>query len=172
MRSPLIAAKISPFATLRLSIETPVSGMDTEPRKLPPVMAMSSSIVHSARSAMIVPAGNRRFHRIMIAEWQDRRSDGLPGFMALAGDEEDVSRFQSIDRRPDGECAIADIDAARTCRHHRGADRRRILRTRIVIGHIRDIGELCDDGAHERTLALVAIAAAAENHRELARRIG
>src|SRR5687768_12239041 len=112
-----MAAKMSPLATLRLSIETPVNGTETAPRNSPPVAAMSSSVVHSSRSAMIVLAGDGRSDRIVIAEGQHLAADRLAGLVALAGDEQDIAFFQGIDRGADGERAVADVDAAGTCRH-------------------------------------------------------
>src|SRR4029079_4833506 len=167
-----MAAKISPLPTLRLSIETPVSGTETAPRSAPPVAAMTSSIVHNTRSAMIVLAGDRRSDRVVIAERQHLAADRLARLMPFAGDKKNVAFFQGSDRGANCERPIADVDATRARRHHLRPDRRRIFRAWIVIGYIGNVGEPRHDRAHLRTLAFVAVAAGAEDNRELALHIG
>ena len=53
-----------------------------------------------------------------------------------------------------------------------GADRRGILSAGIVVGDDRHVGHAAGDLAHDRALALVAVAAAAEHQAQLAARIG
>ena len=90
----------------------------------------------------------------------------------LAGDQQHVARLQCLDRRGDGRLAVADLPRARRRGEDFGADRGGVLGARIVVGDDRLVGQLAGDGAHLRTLALVAVAAAAEDHDEPVLRIG
>ena len=47
-----------------------------------------------------------------------------------------------------------------------------LFAARIVVGHIGDIGEFCRDRPHQRPLAAIAVAAAAEDNGQSSRRIG
>ena len=60
---------------------------------------------------------------------------------------------------------------ARRSRQNGRPDRGRILAARIVVGDDDRVGVFCSDFAHQRPLALIAVAAAAEHHDELALRI-
>ena len=54
----------------------------------------------------------RRGDRLMIAERHNSVADDLAGFMALAGDQQDVAGTQLGDRRADRLAAVADLDGA------------------------------------------------------------
>ena len=60
------------------------------------------------------------------------------------------------------------LPPGRNAAHDLGADRRRLLAARIVVGHQGEVGQPRGDLAHHRPLAAIAIAAAAEHHDQLA----
>ena len=64
--------------------------------------------------------------------------------------------------------AVADLLRARRSDENFGADRLRPLGARIVVGDDDDVRLLHRDGAHDRPLAFVAVAAAAHDADELA----
>ena len=64
--------------------------------------------------------------------------------------------------------AIADLARGRRAGKNLLADGCGVFAARIVVGDDHAVGELCRGLAHQRTLALVAIAAAAEHHVQLA----
>ena len=92
--------------------------------------------------------------------------------MTLAGDDEHVTGAQGADRSSNGFRTVADLDALRAGKQDLGADGAGVLAARIVVGDIGDVGKLVGDGAHLRTLAAIAIAAAAEDDGEPFLRIG
>src|SRR5436190_20926802 len=165
-RSPLIATKMSPGAIFRLSIDTPLIGRRGDPRSSPRVAAMTSSIVQSAVSATIGFSPYRGANGIVVAERNGGVADRLSQFVALAGDQQNVTLAEHFDRHPDRARPIAGIDATRTTGEDLGADFCRILAARIVIRHIGEIGEPRCNLAHLRPLSLVAIAACTEDHCE------
>ena len=63
---------------------------------------------------------------------------------------------------------VADLARAGRAGQDLGADRRRLLAARVVVGDDDDVGLLDGDAAHDRPLAPVAIAAAAEHADEAA----
>ena len=65
---------------------------------------------------------------------------------------------------------VADFHCTRRRRHDFGPDRCGILRARIVIGDDDDVGKPRRHFTHDRAFALVAVAAAAENRDDTARR--
>ena len=107
--------------------------------------------------------------RLVIGERQRPVADDLAGFVALAGDQQHVARLQARDRRRGSPRARSPISTrAGRGGQDRGADRGRIFAARIVVGDDDAVGHLGGDRAHQRPLAGVAVAAAAEHHDELA----
>ena len=109
-----------------------------------------------------------------IVEGMRHALDRLAGLVALAGDQQQV--VLAAERRhallDGGVPAVAHFDpvlpVGRNAAHDLGADRRRLLAARIVVGDEREVGEARGDLAHHRPLAAIAIAAAAEHHDQLA----
>ena len=84
--------------------------------------------------------------------------------MALAGDDQQIAAApSSATARRIAARAVADLERIRGGGQDLAADGRRILAARIVVGDDDAIGEPRGDLAHLRTLAAVAIAAAAED---------
>ena len=73
------------------------------------------------------------------------------------------------DGRPDGLGAIADLARTRRACHDLGADRGGIFGARIVVGDDHHVGLVGGDPSHDRPLAAIAVAAAAEHADEPAR---
>src|SRR6516164_2686078 len=101
--------------------------------------------------------------RFVIAERHDPVADDLAGFMALAGNQQDVAGLQFSDGPSDRLAPIADLSGAGRCSHDSGADRRGILAAGIVVGDNYAVGFSCSDRAHQRPLAGIAIAPGAEH---------
>ena len=106
-----------------------------------------------------------------VVEGQNRIADRLRAFVTLAGDHQHVARFEPAHRPVDGRGTGADVPRARTARHHLGANGGRVLAARVVVGDDREIGKARGDFAHDRPLAGVAVAAAAEDDEQPAARV-
>ena len=104
----------------------------------------------------------------MIAERQYKVADKLPGLMALARDQQRISRLQTSDRDADRLRAVANFPGALRRTENSRSDRRWILAARIVVGNDDAVGMLGRDRAHQGTLAGIAVATGAEHHDELA----
>ena len=112
----------------------------------------------------------RRATTLMVGERDGLAADDLAGLVALAGDAEHVARPEHGDRRGGSPRARSPISiASGRAGEDRRADRRRILRARIVVGDDDDVGMLGRGLAHQRPLAGVAVAAGAEDDDEPAR---
>ena len=92
--------------------------------------------------------------------------------MALAGDHEDILGLEGGDRRLDGVPPVADIPRLGHLRQNLGADRRRLLAARIVVGDDAAIGQPPGKRAHDRALAAVPVAAATEDQVEATLGVG
>ena len=88
--------------------------------------------------------------------------------MPLARDQHDVARARHPDRLSNRRLAITNLASANRTSHHFGADRRRILAARIVVGHDRHIAKPRRDFAHRPAFAFVAVAAGTEHGDQLA----
>ena len=107
---------------------------------------------------------DRRDGLLAIVEVMLGRAEDLVVLVALAGDDHHVARRGLGQRGADRGAAI-DVDHERR-RHRRQdliEDRPGILGARVVAGDHREIGAGRDHRAHERALAGIAIAAAAEH---------
>ena len=122
----------------------------------------------TAQRAVMRQLPERRGDRLVIAERHHPVADDLAGFMALAGDQQNVARAQRGDRRTDRLAPVADLDGARRRGQDGGADGRGDFAARIVVGDDDAIGLRGSDRAHQRPLAAVAVAAGTEYHHELA----
>ena len=108
---------------------------------------------------------------VLIRKRIGRPADDLACLMALAGDDEDISRPQSGDGAPDRALAIADFGrlgastsrapARMAARMAAGSSLRGLSSVTMT-----DVGVARGDLAHQRPLSLVAIAAAAEDDDE------
>ena len=83
--------------------------------------------------------------------------------MPLAGEKDDVALPGHPDGFGDRFSAAADLDRVRGARENLAADLGGILAARIVVGDDNDIGKARGHGAHFRPLALVTVAAGAED---------
>src|SRR4029077_8771032 len=77
----------------------------------------------------------RRGNRFVIAERHNSVADNLAGFMALAGNQQNIAAPQFGDGRADGFAPVADFSGAARCRQDRGADGGGVLAARIVVGN-------------------------------------
>src|ERR1043166_7417206 len=167
---------------VRVSIESPGTLGGSAPCSVAPIAFAMASTVHSGalmtplravRSCDLLP--ERGFNFLVVAEVQGLRADDLPGLVTLAGDQQHIARLKRGHRAADRLTPIADLANVRRAGgavHDGGADRGGIFAARIVVGNDDAIGALGGNGAHQRTLALVAIAAGAEYDNELTFDIG
>ena len=139
------------------AVEGDAGDFERRARDVPPVAAAISSAVHSA----LMPAHSRATSA--SSNGSTRSPMIWPGLVALAGDQDDVAGAGDADRFGDRFAPAADLGRARRAGHDRGADRRRILAARIVVGDDHQVGHARRDRAHLRPLALVAVAAGAEH---------
>src|SRR3990170_2493194 len=110
-----------------------------------------------------------------VVEGEHLGTDNLIRLVALAGDDDDVAGAGPGKGAPDGDLPVRKClmpverriswALGRDARDDVGDDRLGPLAPRIVGGDPDAIAEARGDGAHERALAAVAIAAAAEDHR-------
>ena len=109
-----------------------------------------------------------------VVEVQHAAGDLLIGLVPLAGDEHRVARPRFTQRGANRERPVG-FDEVRLVQVHPRQDfrddRLRFLVARIVAGDDGQVGEFGDRGAHARTLAAVAVAAAAEHADEPAGRV-
>src|ERR1041385_499922 len=108
----------------------------------------------------------------MIGERQNFAADDLAGFVALAGNQQHVTAFELADATADRLGAIADFSRALGLREDGGTDGGGLLAARIVVGDDDPIGIFNGNTPHDRSFALVAVAAGAEYDNELALGIG
>ena len=106
----------------------------------------------------------------MVGKRNDAITDDLAGFVALAGDNDDVASLHHRERGRDGFRAVADLARAGSARENFSANGLRTLAPWVIVGHYREVRLLDRDAAHERPFALVAIAAAAKDANETAGR--
>ena len=97
--------------------------------------------------------------------------DDLTLFMPFSGDDHHIPVTHHFDGGLDGGAAIADLDGVGAAGADLGADGGGIFRTRIVVGDDGDIGQTPGDGAHQRPLAAIPVAAGAEDHDQPPRRM-
>src|SRR3989304_9890383 len=87
-------------------------------------------------------------------------------FMALAGDDKDISRPQCGKRELQRFTTRAGIRCARCTRENLFADGVRVFGAWIVIRHPNAIAVFFGNAAHDGPLARIAVASAAEDHVE------
>src|ERR1700712_2718274 len=96
-----------------------------------------------------------------IVEWDYSGGENLNLFVALAGEQNDVSRPRGADGELDGGAAVGFDDAARAGGLDAGEglveDGRGILRARVVAGEDDEIAALAGSAAHPGALGAVAI---------------
>ena len=169
-RSSFSATNTSPGCSVRVSIEKPVMGATGVPSACPCAAATSSSHCHSG-SGMDRCLRKRRAHRLVVRERQHgrcrrsgrsrgpcRRSAARRRARAGATPARMASARSPISRAPGAPARIS-------ARMARGR-----LAPRIVVGDDDVVGVLGRDAPHDRPLALVAVAAAAEHADEPAGR--
>ncbi|GMA85426.1 hypothetical protein GCM10025868_06760 [Angustibacter aerolatus] len=111
---------------------------------------------------------------VAVVEGVHRARDLLARLVALAGHQQDVAGPGQRHRAPDRVAASGDLEhlgavgdvgaACAACAgEHRGADRRRVLAARVVVGHHHDVGGGHRGRAHAGSLARVAVAAGTEH---------
>src|SRR3970282_988222 len=87
--------------------------------------------------------------------------------MALAGDDQDISRAHCGKRELQRYTTRAGVRCERCTRENLSADGVRVFGAWIVIRHPNAIGEFFGNAAHDGPLARIAVASAAEEHVEL-----
>src|SRR5262245_33982259 len=136
---PRMATKPSPLASVRVSMEKPVTGVARAPREAPLVApTISPSVQSGSATTRLLP--ERGGNRVVVGERDHRRADGLASLVALAGDQQNVAALEPRHRVGDGRGTIADLDSARRGGQDLAADRGRAFATWIVVG---DNGEVC-----------------------------
>ena len=190
-RSPRIATNSSPAPSVRVSIDTPVNSRArvARRRRAPPIASATHDRAVSAASgslpdttaglpcidARVGPALQRLARHRHVVERQHAVADHLVLLVSLAGDQHEIAGPRQLDRlarspRADRRSSAAAGRCRGACRRVRPAanlldDPDRILGARIVRRHDDQIAQPAGDGAHQRTLGPIAIAAAAE-HRD------
>ncbi|MNY41277.1 hypothetical protein D3C86_1760770 [compost metagenome] len=106
----------------------------------------------------------------MIRERQRDGTDRLAFLVSLARDDQRVAALKHADGGADRFGAVADFGCTRGGSHNFRADHLGHFRARIVVRDDHHVGKPRGDLAHDRPLALVAVAAAAEDHDHPARR--
>jgi hypothetical protein len=110
-----------------------------------------------------------------IVEWDGSGGENLDLFVALAGEQHDVSRLGGADGELDGGAAVGLDDATRTGGLDAGEslveDGRGIFGARVVAGEDDQIAALAGGAAHLGALSAVAVAAAAEESDDSALRV-
>jgi len=107
-----------------------------------------------------------------VVEGQHPVADDLALFVALAREQDDVVGAGFGNRGGDGFAAAADLGCFRGARHHLAADGGGVFGAGVVVGDDDMIGEAGRDGAHQRPLAAIAVAARAEHDDQATRRVG
>ena len=93
--------------------------------------------------------------------------------MAFAEDQDTVAVLGLIHQRADSEPTVPDLGGGGGCgiahtRKHRLPDHRRILRSRVVVGHDHHICPLGGEAAHRPPFARIPVATATERYQDLA----
>src|SRR4249920_80110 len=162
---PRSAIKASSGARLRLSMETPLTGVLGASEHLPRTAFTISPTVHSGLGTVSFPL-QRGVDRIMIRIRNDGAFDNLPRLVSLAGNQQNIPAFQAGDGFRHGDGAAGDFDRAGSRRQDFAANLLWLFAPRIVVGDNGDIGSIHGNRAHLRALALVAVAAATEYHQQ------
>src|SRR6185312_1980661 len=108
---------------------------------------------------------------VAVGERTRHLADGLAAFVTLARDHQHVALRERLDGGADGFGAVADLGRIGTAHENLATYLRRLFAAWIVVGDDDRIGEAARGLAHQRTLAVVAVAAAAEHDDEPARRM-
>ncbi len=110
-----MAKNASPGPTERLSIESPEIACGSAPWRCARIAVAIASVVHSAGALMADSCGEflqSRSDRLMIAELDHPVADNLAGFMALAGNQQDIAGVQIGDGTVDRLAPVADLDGS------------------------------------------------------------
>src|SRR5690606_34096980 len=104
----------------------------------------------------------------MIRERQHLISNDLTGFMALAGDHNNIASAEISDSSLDSLPPVADFPnrafISLGCPgQYGGANCPGLLAARIIVRHDDDVGLGRGDGSHQRTFARIAVATAPEH---------
>ncbi len=147
-------------------MEKPVTGASRAPRHAPRVALTISPKVQSgsATARLLLQRGR---DRVMIGKRDHGRADGLPGLVALAGDEQNIAALELGD-------GLGDCRARGRRSRWRRAPRPRSARRMAAAFSLRGLSSVtmarsalaAATRPHLGPLALVAVAAAAEHHDE------
>src|SRR5262245_56117636 len=165
-----MAKKASPTPSVRESIDTPVTGTPRSPTTSAPWVARTIS--WTVKVGMLGrPLAEDGARHVTVVEGQHVGADDLVGLVPLARDDHGVAGAGPGERVRDGRATVGLGGPARVAARHGphpgqdlvddGAGR---LRARVVRGDPHPIGQPRRDPAHDRALAAVAVAAAAEDH--------
>src|SRR6476660_4598900 len=169
--NPRSAMKASSGARLRLSMETPLTGVLGASALLPRTAFTISPIVHSGLGTLCSSL-QRGIDRVMIRIRNDGAFDDLSSLVALAGNQQDLSLLEIGDGLGHGGGTAGNFDCPWRRRQDLAANLRRFFAPRIVVGNDGDVCLIHRNRAHLRALALVAIAAAAKHDGEAIVHIG
>src|SRR4051794_23976157 len=157
--SPTSPTKRSPAPTARESMTT---------RAGPP--ARGAGAASRAPAACATRSGDQSRTQRLTGDGDVVERDLVPVgellalLVPLSGDHHDVTRLGRPDRLLDrGAPVDLDLDARATAFDDLGDDRARVLAARVVGRDDDDVRVLAHDGAHERALGTVAVAAGAED---------
>src|SRR3954454_12873566 len=167
--APAKAKKTSPPRTARESIAAPsITDCGWAGAIRPPTARAASSTVNLATARLqgladLLDVGERK---LLVCQ-------NLIGLVTLAGHQHGPARLRLGDRLADRLAAVGDepvslVAALLQALFDRRQDGQRVLAPRVVRGGDHQVGELAGDLPHQRPLAGVAVAAAAEHHRHLA----
>ena len=166
--SPWIAKKRSPGRQGPGVDRRPVRPARRRARRAAPVAASISSRVQSGALMTRLSAMAAR-----ISSWSENGSVRSPTIWPVSWPLPATTRTSpgssARDGRADGLGPVADLAGAGRRRQDLGADRGRIFAARIVVRDDHQVGLLDGDRAHDRALAPVAVAAAAEHARRAVR---
>src|SRR5512141_1916719 len=109
--SPRSAMKASSGARLRLSMETPLTGVPDGSEHLPRTAFTISPTVHSGLGTVSFPL-QRSVNRIMVRIRNDGAFDNLSRLVTLAGNQQNIPAFQAGDGFSHGNRAAGDFDGA------------------------------------------------------------
>src|SRR6476620_853762 len=129
--SPRSAMKASSGARLRLSMETPLTGVPDGSEHLPRTAFTISPTVHSGLGTVSFPL-QRSVNRIMVRIRNDGAFDNLSRLVSLAGNQQDIPAFQAGDGFRHGDGAAGDFDRAWSRRQNFAANFLRLFAPRIV----------------------------------------
>src|SRR5215831_3175026 len=163
--SPRSATKASSGARLRLSMETPLTGVVDGSALLPCTDFTISPTVHR-NLGTLSPSFQCGFNRVVVRIGNDGALDDLSRLVSLAGNQQHIPLLQIGDRLRHSGRTPGNLDSAGRRSQYLPADVGGLLAPRIVVGDDGKVRSIHRNRAHLGALALVAITSATEYDRE------